>query len=114
MAAIASGSLAQRADVGGGWQKLYGGRIFACRHCYDLAYPSQREAEFQRYQRRADKIRERLGWQVGFDSGWGPKPKGMHWRTFERLVAELEDFEHASDVSLCKDLGYRFRDLFQD
>lgn len=67
---------------------LYGGGIFACRRCYRLAYPSQREAAHDRVARRADKIRERLGWKPGIlnTSGW--KPKGMHWRTFERLSAE--------------------------
>jgi hypothetical protein len=77
--------------------KLYGGRIFACRQCYDLAYPSQREAGYQRSQRRAEKIRARLGWPSGSCSDYGTKPKGMHWRTYERLVGELDDFEQASD-----------------
>ena len=64
---------------------LYGGRIFACRHCYELAYPSQRESDYDRAARRADKIREKLGWEHGILNGEGLKPKGMHWRTFERL-----------------------------
>lgn len=67
---------------------LYGGGIFACRDCLDLAYPSQNESEFDRAARRADRIRRRLGWQPGIlnAAGW-KKPKGMHWRTFSRLVA---------------------------
>jgi hypothetical protein len=77
--------------------KLYGGRIFGCRHCHHIAYPYKREAGYQRSQRRADKIRARLGWQSGFDSDWGPKPKGMHWQTYERLATELEDYAQASD-----------------
>lgn len=66
---------------------LYGGRIFACRHCYGLAYPSQREDAGDRAARKADRIRERLGWEGGILNGAEPwnKPKGMHWRTFERL-----------------------------
>ena len=86
--------------------KLYGGRIFACRHCYQLAYPSQREANYQRSHRRAEKVRERLGWASDFNSGWGPKPKGMHWRTYERLVFELEHYEQASDEQFA---GYFFQ-----
>ncbi len=68
---------------------LYGGSIFACRHCYRLAYPSQREVAYDRAARRADKIRERLGWEQGISNpkGWR-KPKGMHWRTFARLNKE--------------------------
>lgn len=67
---------------------LYGGAIFACRHCYQLAYPSQREDDDNRATRRADRIRERLGWEPGILNGDGLKPKGMHWKTFERLSRE--------------------------
>ena len=67
---------------------LYGGSIFACRHCYKLAYPSQRETSDGRALRRADRIRARLGWKPGVANGRGVKPKGMHWRTFIRLFAE--------------------------
>ena len=65
---------------------LYGGGIFACRKCYQLAYPSQRENPEDRATRRADRIRDRLDWPGGTleGSGWG-KPKGMHWRTYQRL-----------------------------
>jgi hypothetical protein len=76
--------------------KLYGGAIFACRHCHRLAYPSQREADDDRAVRRADSIRRKLDWQPGIANGHGPKPKGMHWRTFERLCALHDDFERAS------------------
>ncbi len=69
---------------------LYGGAIFACRRCYQLAYPSQRETAIDRKIHRADKIRERLGWEPGILNGNDGKPKGMRWRTFERLTAEHE------------------------
>lgn len=66
---------------------LYAGEVFACRHCLRLAYPSQREMDLDRVVRRADRIRDRLGWEPGILNGPGPKPKGMHWRTFEGLSA---------------------------
>lgn len=63
--------------------------IFACRSCYELSYPSQREADYDRAARRADRIRERLGWKQAIlnPKGW-EKPKGMHWPAFERLNAK--------------------------
>ncbi len=72
---------------------LYGGGIFACRHCHQLAYPSQRETYDDRAARRADKIRERLDWEQGIlnPKGW-KKPKGMHWNTFDRLNKEHDAF----------------------
>jgi len=44
---------------------LYGGAIFACRHCYKLAYACQRETHIDRMARRANRIRRRLGWEEG-------------------------------------------------
>jgi hypothetical protein len=75
---------------------LYGGRSghFACRHCWNLAYASQSEDAFSRAIRRAGKLRAKLEWQAGIINPEGPKPKGMHWRTFERL--RLEQQQHAS------------------
>jgi hypothetical protein len=70
---------------------LFGGELFACRHCYRLAYPSTREDARDRAARRAEAIRARLGWKPGILNGTGGKPKWMRWRTFERLVTEHDD-----------------------
>lgn len=66
---------------------LYGGSVFACRHCHKLAYQSQREPLDDLAARRANKLRERLGWQAGILNYNGGKPKGMHWKTYWRLYA---------------------------
>lgn len=42
--------------------------------------------------RRAEKIREKLKWDPGVLNGDQWKPKGMHWRTFERLCDQHEGF----------------------
>ena len=86
---------------------LYGGAIFACRHCYRLAYPSQRETNDDRAARRADRIRKRLGWEPGILNGNGLKPKGMHWRTFERLTAEHDNFVQESLAGIARRFGIK-------
>jgi hypothetical protein len=82
------GSFARRKDAGGAWRFSLAVPIFACRHCHKLAYACQRETDDDRAMRRADTIRRRLGWKAGIANPKGGKPKGMHWRTFERLTAE--------------------------
>lgn len=84
---------------------LFGGRVFACRKCHDLAYRSQREADDDRATRRADAIRRRLGWMPGILNGNGWKPKGMHWRTFERLQREHDFHVHAALAGMSAKLG---------
>lgn len=75
---------------------LYGGRVFACRHCQRLAYESQRESYDDRALRRADTIRTQLGWRPGIANPTGGRPKGMHWRTYWRLMKEYSTFVQIS------------------
>jgi hypothetical protein len=84
---------------------LFGGAVFACRHCHRLAYRSQREADHDRASRRADKLRDRLGWVPGILNGSGIKPKGMHWRTFKRLQAEHDAHVTVSLAGIVAKLG---------
>jgi hypothetical protein len=88
-----------------------GAGIFACRHCYKLAYQCQRETDDDRAMRRADNIRRRLGWEAGIANPEGDKPKGMHWRTFERLKAEHDAFANASWMGMAERLGLMNRRL---
>ncbi len=90
---------------------LFGGSIFACRHCHKLAYQCQRENDDDRAMRRADSIRRRLGCGAGIANPEGGKPKGMHWRTFERLKAEYAAFANASWAGMAKRLGLMNRPL---
>ena len=63
---------------------LYGGTgIFACRHCHRLTYRSQQDNNAFR---PADKLRARLGWVPGVLNESGGKPKGMHFKTYIRLL----------------------------
>ena len=91
---------------------LFGGAVFACRHCYRLAYESQRERDYDRLAGRADKIRRRLGWPVGIlNATPRTKPRGMHWRTFWRLTAEHDALVDASLAGMAEHLGIMARGL---
>jgi hypothetical protein len=84
---------------------LYGGAIFACRHCHDLAYPSQREPQHYRLLSRAQSLHVRLGGNGAVGDGLPPKPKGMHWRTYERLSRRYLRFESAMDFAAAARFG---------
>ena len=68
------------------------GKWFLCRHCYELPYGSQQETAEDRHYRKVRKIRDRLGASHNLTEPVWPwnKPKGMHWRTWERLRAQEE------------------------
>ncbi len=84
---------------------LYGGATFACRHCYGLAYPGQRENAKFRANRRADRVRARLGGKPGIIHGEEDEPKGMHLTTFDRLRNEHEAHVARARVSAARRLG---------
>lgn len=92
---------------------LYGGKVFACRHCYRLAYRSQREQANDRETSAADKLRAKLQWEPGILNGNGDKPKGMRWKTFERLQAKHDTLVNRSIAGLMAKFG-RFVDEFCD
>ena len=67
---------------------LYCAGVYVCRHCIGANYGSQLQQPIDRLFSRADTIRQRLGWQSGIAHGNQGRPKGMHHRTYERLVTE--------------------------
>lgn len=77
--------------------KLYGGGVFACRTCHNASYPSQNETYGDRASRRAERIRKRLDWPESILDGsdWS-RPKGMHLKTYDRLVAEHDYYANQS------------------
>ncbi len=76
---------------------------FRCRRCRRLPYSSQQETVLDRANRKAFKLRKRLGDDGGIGDPIWNKPKGMHWRTFERLKAKLEQQDEiASFAFVCR------------
>lgn len=84
---------------------LYGaGARFLCRHCCTLPYGSQNETYMDRMMRKARKVRSRLGASESLMEPIWEKPRGMHWRTFERLVRAEEEANQASTLAMAKQM----------
>ena len=89
---------------------LYGaGELFACRRCYGLAYASQREASYFRDVDKAQKIRIQLGGSPNMSERFPDKPKGMHWRTYDRLRHRHDFAEQRSMMGLMRFIERRDR-----
>ncbi len=58
---------------------------YRCRRCWDLAYERQRRDWMTRRIFKAMTIRERLGGHTWYLAPFPEKPRGMHWRTYDRL-----------------------------
>lgn len=82
------------------------GRYFACRKCGALGYTTQKEGTGDRASTKADKIRKRLGWQAGILNGEGGKPKGMHWKTYQRLKIHHDALVQISFRDIGRRLGF--------
>jgi hypothetical protein len=54
---------------------------------------------------KAQKICARLGGDMSLGDFFPPKPKGMHWRTYERLCQRAEQAEEQADRALMLRLG---------
>jgi hypothetical protein len=64
---------------------------------------SQQETVLDRANRKASKLRKKLKDNGGIGDPIWNKPKGMHWRTFERLKAKVEEQDEiASFAFVCR------------
>ncbi len=92
--------------------KLFGvGKRFLCRHCYHLAYESQREDRYGRVLRKIQNIRTRLGGSSYLADPFPPKPKGMHDSTYQRLVQEAEEAESEADGHFVQQFDRLYRSV---
>ena len=76
---------------------LYGGTHYRCRKCWNLAYQSQHETPPFRALSQAQKYRRRHGGSEYTDDPFPEKPKGMHWRTYERIRERGEALDERAD-----------------
>jgi hypothetical protein len=67
--------------------------LFFCRQCKQLAYASQFEQPWQRALRKVDKLKHRVGIDVGIADLFPDKPKGMWVRTYGCLLDEISRAE---------------------
>ena len=62
-----------------------------CRKCAGLVHESTRQTDDSLAYARVNKIRERLGWGGGLCSPMGGRKKGMHFKTYVRLMQQLTE-----------------------
>jgi hypothetical protein len=67
---------------------------------------SQRERLAERFLSKAFRLRKRLG-GTGDAFSFGSKPKGMHQRTYKRLIVELQNLRWA--FYSCLAVQFRFK-----
>lgn len=79
---------------------LYFWDWWGCRQCHRLDYRSRRLSTPDRWQFRARKLYAKIG--CTGQERWYPKPKGMRWTTFNRIVDAAQDYEEAA-------IGYGLR-----
>jgi hypothetical protein len=72
---------------------LYLRHYFICRSCAELVYQCQRETALDRKMRRLDRLKKDLGWGLSMCSADRIKPKGMHWRKYQKIVNEVVEIE---------------------
>jgi hypothetical protein len=96
--------------------KLYGaGRLFACRHCYRLAYASQQESSHQRGLGKSQKIRMQLGGSPNMLEEFPDKPKSPdltgQMKLQRHTAAAVEQFSH-DDIEevVCNIAGWKNQD----
>lgn len=85
---------------------------FICRHCRHLAYPTTRMGELDLMTERMDKIRDKLKWEQGILNGNGSRPKGMHKKTYARLLNKYHDMAEATEKMAFKRFGINLSDYF--
>ncbi len=81
---------------------LYGGLLFRCRNCKNLAYASQNENKMFRALTQAQNIRRILNGSLDIEQPFPDRPKHMHWSTYFRLCQRGQRYEQIALSELAK------------
>lgn len=84
-----------------------GSKYFASRYAYRLKYQSQSEGPFDRAVSRKFRLRDKIGGK----KHW-MRPKGMHEKTYRRLLNAYLQAEEVSDNMLAQEYMRRFGQHF--
>jgi len=88
---------------------LYGvQKYFLCRRCYNLTYESSNASPLQRIFDKARKLREKLGGQPGLMEPIADRPKRMHHKTYNRIVADIYRLEEMGNLGAYEKWGTWF------
>lgn len=75
-----------------------GVRRFASRHGYGLVHRSRQECTADRLNRRARKVRFKLGGEASNVADLPKKPKRMRWATYEDAIGRINAWEADADT----------------
>ncbi len=84
--------------------KLYlppSGGYFASRKAHNLSYSSQSETSYDRLLRKKHKLQGNLG-----GDNYYIKPKGMHQKTYDKMLSVFLKLEEECDIHLFKRVSY--------
>ncbi len=107
MDTVVDGSMLRKYKIADLLRKHKVGVYFACRHCYQLAYPCQRDSSDDGTLRKVGKMRSRLGWARSLISGCSGRPKGMHRSTYLRRLEELDPLQMQLLFALANRIGLK-------
>ena len=87
---------------------LYGCKVFSCRYCKNLNYPSTRQPAAYN---ALDKAKRLLGKIDPLNIGIPYRPKGMHHKTYKQLYQRWHEAERQADEMMAEKLGIIQRKL---
>lgn len=88
--------------------KLYAdGHYFLCRHCYNITYKSRSQPKWDRVMDEQYRIRERLGDDGSLCDPFPDRPKGMHGRTYRKLLIRYSKLEKMKWVNIKNSIIFR-------